>query len=246
MDTAALADARGSVRGRAASAFAPAPASASASASSAFTSASFASASSASASSASDSASDVDGSSSGGSGSVGERAANYGVLGIDESEPDSSADEEWYSDDDDADFEREWEENKEQIRLLFTQMIIPFLGRWLGRRFGFMRESPFRFERTAQRSPRNFNGLPDEDSRSESGWARRKGSSPPVLESGRTRRWQAEFRLRSLVCAAIATPPAGGAAEVRLPGKAALLKGYRHTPRPVFARCSRFFFFAGE
>ncbi|OZJ06177.1 hypothetical protein BZG36_01025 [Bifiguratus adelaidae] len=58
---------------------------------------------------------------------------------------DTASDIDFYQDDIDleetsvgsSDLEREWEENKEQLRLLFSLVIFPFVGKWLGRKFSF-------------------------------------------------------------------------------------------------------------
>lgn len=47
-----------------------------------------------------------------------------------------------YSDEDqdslyDYDAEAEWEESKEQLNALFSLVIFPFVGKWLGKKFSF-------------------------------------------------------------------------------------------------------------
>ncbi|KAL1916370.1 uncharacterized protein VTP21DRAFT_5987 [Calcarisporiella thermophila] len=41
------------------------------------------------------------------------------------------------SDEEEWNLQREWEENKEQIRIIFTMVVFPFAGKWLGRKFSF-------------------------------------------------------------------------------------------------------------
>lgn len=38
------------------------------------------------------------------------------------------------------DAEAEWEESKEQLSALFSMVIFPFVGKWLGKKFSFWRE----------------------------------------------------------------------------------------------------------
>lgn len=65
-----------------------------------------------------------------------------------EQNPYSSLDEDTYNtqvmyseedDDDYSDFdaEAEWEESKEQLTSLFSLVILPFVGKWLGKKFSF-------------------------------------------------------------------------------------------------------------
>lgn len=48
---------------------------------------------------------------------------------------------ELYTDDEDSlfdyDAEAEWEESKEQLSALFSLVIFPFVGKWLGKKFSF-------------------------------------------------------------------------------------------------------------
>lgn len=60
---------------------------------------------------------------------------------------------ELYTDDEDSlydyDAEAEWEESKEQLSALFSLVIFPFVGKWLGKKFSFwvwgryMKRTPF-------------------------------------------------------------------------------------------------------
>jgi len=36
--------------------------------------------------------------------------------------------------------QEEWEENLKQFETVFSILVIPFFGRWYGRRFGYWRE----------------------------------------------------------------------------------------------------------
>ena len=38
------------------------------------------------------------------------------------------------------DAEAEWEETKEQFNALFSLVVFPFVGRWLGKKFSFWRK----------------------------------------------------------------------------------------------------------
>ncbi|PGH23845.1 hypothetical protein AJ80_02093 [Polytolypa hystricis UAMH7299] len=42
-----------------------------------------------------------------------------------------------YSDDDESDAEREWNESLQQLELLLSMMIIPFVGKFLGRKCAY-------------------------------------------------------------------------------------------------------------
>ncbi|KAG0163025.1 hypothetical protein DFQ30_000855, partial [Apophysomyces sp. BC1015] len=44
-----------------------------------------------------------------------------------------SEDDSYYS----YDAEAEWEESKEQINTLFSLVVFPFVGKWLGKKFSF-------------------------------------------------------------------------------------------------------------
>ncbi|KAI9274564.1 hypothetical protein BDA99DRAFT_497917 [Phascolomyces articulosus] len=56
-------------------------------------------------------------------------------------EDDISIDDEIYSEGGDSyytyDAEAEWEETKEQFNALFSLVVFPFVGRWLGKKFSF-------------------------------------------------------------------------------------------------------------
>ncbi|ORX49797.1 hypothetical protein DM01DRAFT_1100745 [Hesseltinella vesiculosa] len=51
-----------------------------------------------------------------------------------------------YYDDDDSDYsydaEAEWEESKAQMQALFSMVVFPYLGKFLGRKFSFWRKLP--------------------------------------------------------------------------------------------------------
>lgn len=46
---------------------------------------------------------------------------------------------------DSADAQREWEESLEQIQLLLTMVLVPFAGKYLGRKFAYWSRLPFFF-----------------------------------------------------------------------------------------------------
>lgn len=67
----------------------------------------------------------------------------YGdVDSLPESQPDSdTASELTMSDDDDeSDAEREWKESLQQLELLLTMVIVPYAGKYFGRKFAYWSE----------------------------------------------------------------------------------------------------------
>ncbi len=63
-----------------------------------------------------------------------------------------------YSDDDeyDDDAQAEWERSLEQIQMLLTMVIVPFVGKYFGRKFAYWSEfssSPSAEERSEQKKP---------------------------------------------------------------------------------------------
>ena len=53
---------------------------------------------------------------------------------------DSSSSSDYDSDEEAAMIQEEWEENLKQFETVFSILVIPFFGRWYGRRFGYWRE----------------------------------------------------------------------------------------------------------
>ncbi|TGJ81612.1 hypothetical protein E0Z10_g7145 [Xylaria hypoxylon] len=49
----------------------------------------------------------------------------------------STSTESFESDDDDYDAQKEWERSLEQLQLLLTMILIPFAGKYLGRKFAY-------------------------------------------------------------------------------------------------------------
>ncbi len=49
----------------------------------------------------------------------------------------SSSTESFESDDDDYDAQKEWEQSLEQLQLLLTMIIVPFAGKYFGRKFAY-------------------------------------------------------------------------------------------------------------
>jgi hypothetical protein len=49
----------------------------------------------------------------------------------------SSSTESFDSDDDDYDAQREWETNLEQLQMLLTMVLVPFVGKYFGRKFAY-------------------------------------------------------------------------------------------------------------
>lgn len=63
-----------------------------------------------------------------------------------------------YSDDEysDYDAEAEWEESKEQLSSLFSLVIFPFVGKWLGKKFSFWGKFSFFFKKKNNRDSSLF------------------------------------------------------------------------------------------
>lgn len=72
------------------------------------------------------------------------------------------------SDDQHALIQEEWEESMRQLEMVFSVILLPFLGKWWGRKFAFWGESAFR---------RRRHHLPSSFSRSD-GMASRKHPGP--------------------------------------------------------------------
>ncbi|KAK6951281.1 hypothetical protein Daesc_007812 [Daldinia eschscholtzii] len=49
----------------------------------------------------------------------------------------STSTESFATDDDDFDAQREWEQSLEQLQLLLTMVLVPFAGKYLGRKFAY-------------------------------------------------------------------------------------------------------------
>ncbi|KAI1491803.1 hypothetical protein F4809DRAFT_615549 [Biscogniauxia mediterranea] len=49
----------------------------------------------------------------------------------------SSSTESFSSEDDDYDAQREWEQSLEQLQLLLTMILVPFAGKYFGRKFAY-------------------------------------------------------------------------------------------------------------
>lgn len=47
-----------------------------------------------------------------------------------------------YSDTSDSDAQAEWERSLEQLQLIMTMMIVPWMGKYFGRKFAYWSESP--------------------------------------------------------------------------------------------------------
>jgi hypothetical protein len=63
--------------------------------------------------------------------------ADVDTLPSDESDSDDLT----ISDDFDSDAEREWKESLEQLELLLSMVIVPYLGKYFGRKFAYWGES---------------------------------------------------------------------------------------------------------
>jgi len=48
------------------------------------------------------------------------------------------------SDEEDYDAQREWEQSLEQLQLLLTMILIPFAGKYFGRKFAYWSISPYK------------------------------------------------------------------------------------------------------
>jgi Mitochondrial import 2 len=59
------------------------------------------------------------------------------VDSLPESEPDSDDITISDSDDDDSDADRQWKESLEQLELLLSMVIVPYAGKYFGRKFAF-------------------------------------------------------------------------------------------------------------
>jgi hypothetical protein len=55
----------------------------------------------------------------------------------------STTTESFNSDDDDFDAQQEWERSLEQLQLLLTMILVPFAGKYLGRKFAYWSMSCF-------------------------------------------------------------------------------------------------------
>lgn len=53
----------------------------------------------------------------------------------------STSTESFDSDDDDYDAQKEWEQSLEQLQLLLTMILVPFAGKYLGRKFAYWSKS---------------------------------------------------------------------------------------------------------
>ncbi|KAI0451667.1 hypothetical protein F5B21DRAFT_486252 [Xylaria acuta] len=49
----------------------------------------------------------------------------------------STSTESFESDDDDYDAQKEWEQSLEQLQLLLTMILVPFAGKYFGRKFAY-------------------------------------------------------------------------------------------------------------
>lgn len=65
----------------------------------------------------------------------------------------SSSDESFDSEDQSALIQEEWEESMRQIEAVLSVIILPFFGKWWGRRFAFWGESSWRCGRAPKLTP---------------------------------------------------------------------------------------------
>lgn len=54
----------------------------------------------------------------------------------------STTTESFESDEDDYDAQKEWEQSLEQLQLLLTMILVPFVGKYFGRKFAYWSTSP--------------------------------------------------------------------------------------------------------